>query len=217
MRLLCTSDWQSEVSNLALCERAFAELMEYAEARKPDAIIHAGDVKQHYVHQGDLFVAKWWIRKIQEIRKAGYRMIVLRGNHDRLSQGVDTKDWLDILRAAGAETVSKPRVKHVADGRVAFLPYTPDRETERQWAAELKKTKADVLVFHTEILSAEMGAVKSKGISLEDLGAGAYKVCLGGHIHKYQKVGDNCYFIGSPFCHGWDEANQQHGYVFVEV
>ena len=217
MKLLLFSDTQTEVSNLDLCGRAIDELLHYAQQCAPDAIIHGGDVKQHYSDANIVFVVKWWLRKIQEIRAAGHRLIILRGNHDRLSQSVDSKDWLDILRVAGAETISKPRVKQVGDGRVAFLPYTPDRELERQWAASLKKQGADVLIFHTEVLSAEMSGVKSKGISLEDLGADAYQVCLGGHIHKHQKVGNNCYFIGSPFCHDWGEANAAKGYVFVEI
>jgi DNA repair exonuclease SbcCD nuclease subunit len=216
MRLLCTSDWQTETDNLDLCETALGELLAYADKYQPDAIIFAGDLKQHYIHQNLIFVVKWWVKKIREMKNRGHRVILLKGNHDRLSQSVNSKDWMDILRAAGAETVSYPKVKEIG-GRVAFLPYTPDREQEREWAQDLAKQGADALVFHTEILSADMGAVKGKGISLEDLGASRYKVCLGGHIHKHQKIGDNCYFIGSPFCHGWGEANMQHGFVLAEI
>ena len=118
MRLLFISDTQSELGNLDLCQTAVDELLEYAEEYKPDAIIHGGDVKEQY-SPVDVPVATFWVKQTERIVKAGYRFIVLRGNHDRVSQSHEQRDWLSVLRAAGAETVSKPEVKNIGDGRVA--------------------------------------------------------------------------------------------------
>lgn len=48
MKLLLTSDTQSEFSNLSECETSLQELLAAAEKYKPNAIIHAGDLKEIY-------------------------------------------------------------------------------------------------------------------------------------------------------------------------
>src|ERR1017187_5871187 len=136
VRLLVTSDTQCQLSNLDLCEQSIQELLQQAAKYKPDAIIHGGDLKEQY-SPVQLQVPKFWVRAIQQIVKANHRFIVLLGNHDRISQSAESKNWLDILRAAGAETVSLPRWKQIGDGHVAFLPFCADKKLERRWAREL--------------------------------------------------------------------------------
>lgn len=216
MKLLFISDTQSELGNLDLCQTAVDELLEYAERHKPDAIIHAGDVKEQY-SPVDVPVATFWVRQTERIVKAGYRFIVMRGNHDRVSQSHQQRDWLSVLRAAGAETVAKPEVKEIGGRHVAFLPFTSDKKQEREWARELVGRSASVLVFHTDVEGAQFGGAKSgSGISVEELGAASYRFCVGGHIHNRQKIGDNIYYIGSPFAQDWNEANTKKGYVLID-
>lgn len=222
MRLLLTSDWQADHRNIDLCEITLAELLKYAEEYEPDAIIHAGDLKEPY-DPIPATVLKFWVRAVRTINKAGYRFIILKGNHDRISQSNKSKDWLDVMRAAGAETVSKPRWKVVGDGQVAFLPYTADKKLEAKWASSLADHTPgtpSALIFHTEVHSAELNAagIKTKGITPEDLHADAYHICMGGHLHGHQQLaGSNIHYIGSPFCMDWSEVNQRKGHVLVEV
>ena len=56
MRLLCTSDWQTDTSNLSLCDQAFDELTTYAAKYRPDAIIMAEAVKRA------LLARRFWYR-----------------------------------------------------------------------------------------------------------------------------------------------------------
>src|SRR5678816_2094860 len=174
MRLLLTSDWQTDFQNLDLCEIALSELLAHAKKYKPDAIIHAGDLKDQY-NPIDVRVAKFWVRATKTIKDAGFRFIILKGNHDRISQSIESKNWLDILRAAGAETVSAPRTKNIGDGAVAFLPYTGDKKQERQWLAQLNEDSKSfmcpcALVFHTEISGALLNTAlaRAKGIDADE-------------------------------------------------
>ncbi len=236
MKLLLAADFQATVSNLDLCRQAIDEIMASAQKYKPDALIFAGDLKEAY-EPVSLFVVKFWIAVIREMRLSGQRVIVLLGNHDRLSQSAKAKNWMDVLRTAGAETVSKPRWKTAGDGRVAFLPYTPDRKKELAWARELAAEgngAGDVLVFHTEVAGAKMGVLTAEGIAPEDLlglrahrftvgsdienEAYAYEAAFGGHFHLHQRVAEYpIWFIGSPFCHSWGEANEQKGHLLIEI
>ena len=218
MRLLLTSDWQTDRTNIDLCEKSLDELLTAADKYKPDAIVHAGDLKDPYdpVH---MVIPKFWVRATRRIIEAGYRFIVLLGNHDRISQSHASKNWLDLIRVAGAEVVTQPKWKQVGNGGVAFLPYTGDKKQQIEWADKLmsmdtQNADVSVLVFHNEVYGATMGGLQSRGITPEQLQSDKYTICLGGHLHKHHRVDDtNVYFIGSPFCQDWGEANQKKGHV----
>jgi DNA repair exonuclease SbcCD nuclease subunit len=229
MRLLLLSDSQADFGNLDQCQTSIDEVLESANKYSPDAIIHAGDLKDAY-NPVDIRLVKHWVRVTRQIVDAGYRFIVLLGNHDRISQSFQSKNWLDILRAAGAETVVSFKSKRVGDGQVYFMPFTSNKKLEKEWAIELmqmrnehaprngRKDKA-VLIFHTEVAGAVLNAsgAKARGITLEDLRASEYAACFGGHIHRHQRLDKNVWFIGSPFCHDWSEANETKGHLIVDV
>lgn len=220
MRLLLTSDTQTELSNLDLCEIVLQEVINAATLYNVDAILHCGDAKEHYdpVH---LMVVKFWVRFVREVKAAGFDFYINLGNHDRVSQSADSKNWLDILRAAGAVAISRPSTKQIGDGFVSFLPFTPDRKQEIKWATELasatRRGKAPTaLIFHTEVYGEKIGGTTSRGITPEELRADAYDICLGGHIHEHHNVCANVWRVGSPFCQDWSEANQRKGLVYYD-
>src|ERR1035438_8807821 len=106
MRLLLLSDSQADFGNLDQCQTSIDEVLISAARYLPDCIIHGGDLKDSY-NPVDMRVVKFWVRATQQIVNAGYKFIVLLGNHDRISQSRWSKNWLDILAAAGAETITK--------------------------------------------------------------------------------------------------------------
>lgn len=210
MRLVLWSDVQTHFSNIAECQIATRELLATAKRLKPDVIIHAGDAKDEYspISQS---VIKEVVRQTKQIVGAGFRYIVLKGNHDRESQSPEAEDWLSVLRAAGAEIVTKPRTLSIDGMAVAFLPFMADKNRLIEAA---KGLSGDVLIFHNEVLGSTPG---KGGISLEDLGTERYMACFGGHIHNHQQLSWNTWYIGSPFTHDWSEANFNKGHLFVDV
>lgn len=234
MKLLSTSDWQTDITNLPESTIALRELLQYAKKYKVDAIVHCGDLKERY--DGiSLRVVKFWARAVRTIVKAGFRFLINLGNHDRLSQSSTSRNWLDVLRAAGAETFTKPGIAAVAEGLVAFLPYTSNKQQELEWSDMLYNDKSikvreswkpatyppdqpAVLVFHTEVQDMQLSSfgLKADGITPEQLHANCYNVCVGGHLHTFQ-WSNNVGYVGSPFTMDWGEVNEQKGHVLVTV
>ena len=83
MSTLFTSDWQTQLSNLSQCEKAGKRLLRIVVDRKVEAVVFAGDLKQHY-NPCDFRVLEWWRTYLQEISSHGISPIVVLGNHDRV-------------------------------------------------------------------------------------------------------------------------------------
>lgn len=222
MNAILTSDWQVDFYNLDLCRRVADQMLTYAREKNIKTIINAGDMKEAY-NPVDMRVVKFWVWFIKRARDKDISVVLLLGNHDRLSQSVDSMHWLDVLRAAGAVVVSQPHVKMIDGARVGFLPYTADKRKEKQWAKTLRQDIADigktqdpsVLIFHTEVAGAYLNAlgVTMKGNTAEDIYLDQYDAAFGGHIHLHQQITERSYYIGSPFCQDWSEVNTLHGFV----
>jgi len=227
MRLLFTSDWQIAFGNLQECEMALDELIAAAVKYQPEAVIHAGDVKDAY-SPVDVETVKLAVRMVRRVRSAGFRFIILLGNHDRISQSAESKNWLDVLAAAGAEVVTEPKIKIIAGAAVAFVPYfgaaTGQETLINATSALLAKTKGHigpkVLVLHAEIGGSVMDASGrlTKGPTGEDLHFDEFDAVLSGHIHRHQRIGDYAaWYIGSPFCQDWGEADSPKGHVLLDL
>lgn len=232
MRIIFTSDWQTDENNLDRCEIAMRDLLKACAVHKPDAVVFGGDLKQAY-SPVSVRVVKFWVQAIRTLCAKSFRVMVLKGNHDRISQSALSSDWLSVLQAAGAEVYPKPCWVRAGDGVVFLLPYTGDKTEEREWAAHLANqarrlqytdTALDegnpgipvpsVLCFHTE-LEGEVPGIA--GLPLSTLGNTHYTLCMGGHIHRYHRVKDNVFYCGSPFAHDWSEANQQKGFLVIDI
>ena len=106
MRLLLSSDWQTAPGNLEECEIAHGELLAAIEKYGPDAVINLGDFKQAY-SPIDGLVVNFWVRAAREISER-VPFYALMGNHDRYSQSPDTQNWMAMLAAAGAKSITEP-------------------------------------------------------------------------------------------------------------
>ena len=219
MKLLLTSDWQAEVSNLDNCEVALEEVSRHAVKNKVDAIIHGGDTKQHYdpLHTA---VITFWVSAIKRIKASGIPFYILLGNHDRTSQGVVTRNWFPILRTAGAKVITKPTLEPIGDGLVSFLPFTASKQKEQEWVDQLvhnQDSNQSVLIFHTDVagsvINAASGMVSESSVKIPFK---HFRAGFGGHIHEHQQIRKNWYYIGSPFTHDWGEVNQQKGHLLYD-
>lgn len=222
MSFVCTADLQCEWQNLDLCEKAWDEVLHHCKKYHIKTIVFAGDGKEAY-DPVSIRVVKFWQKAIHKAREQGITVYYLMGNHDRISTYSVAGNWLSILRHAGAITFSRPGVVQDDDRRFFFLPFAKIKQL-RDWSNELLNYKPnkhkDVLFFHANLIEARYSRYGQKSDSkftCDDLHVDYYKYCIGGDIHMPQRLGKrkNVYYVGSPFCCSWAEANQRKRYLVV--
>lgn len=217
MNILLTGDWQTEWANLDLCLQAKAEVLEILKREKLDGVFFLGDLKKHY-DPIQTSVIQFWHDFIEELVGLKYFVGILLGNHDRIGQYDDKKNWLSILAKAGAHVYDRPAV---LGPDVFILPWNRDVKALKKYLKHFRRYRKDkdcVLLFHADIKNTkynQLGAKSDAKLSVEDFHSNKYLACIGGHIHLHQKLGKNIYYTGSPFCTDWGEANQRKGYMLV--
>src|SRR5205085_5284174 len=58
---------------------------------------------------------------------------------------------------------------------------------------------------------------KGEGITLDDIGASDYHLCVSGHIHRPQRLAKNVFYAGSPFCCDWGEVNETKSLLVADI
>ncbi len=221
MRLLLTADWQVTPRNLDVCEAAAGQLLKLIGAHKPEAVIHLGDLKQAF-NPVDVRVTNFWINVTRNI-SARCPLYVLLGNHDRSAPKDNAESFLPAIAAAGAFVWEQETVVPLWGTFLAASPYIRDPEAQRAAFAHLAKAvkgKRSVLLFHCEVKGSQYNVqtpAKTSALTLEDLRVDQYLAAFGGHIHYQQEITKGCWYVGSPFCTEWGEANQQKGFLLADV
>jgi hypothetical protein len=214
MRVIISGDFQAEFHNLDKCERVWKFILAQCDKHSLEAIVLTGDIKQSY-NPVDLRVTKFWFKAIEKAISKKIRVIILLGNHDRLGLYTDSRNWLSLLRKAGAETFDKPGVCELQDGKLAMLPFTTSMKELRKRADYLAKMQwdknKDILIFHTDVKQCsynQYGQKSRSRLNFKELHPDKYAWCIGGHIHLRQWIRKNGLYVGSPFSMDWGEANQ---------
>lgn len=224
MKLLFSSDWQADFSNLDLCERAAEEILQLCHRNHAEVIVLCGDLK-HVYNPVDVRVINFWIATISKWRKNGLEVVVLLGNHDRVGMHVDTQNWFPVLRKAGAAAYDAPGFHDCGSSvRLGMLPYRKDigvLKADARRLASSAKRHSDLLVFHADLATAQYSVVASseaggEKLHVADLHPEKYAHCIGGHLHLQQKLEKNVWYVGSPFATDWGEANQKKGYLLFD-
>src|SRR5438046_2728030 len=95
------SDLQLEWGNLDFGQRVIEKVSRIASQKELSAVVLLGDTKDRY-NPVDLRVLNFTLRTIEGWIKRGLRVLILLGNHDRVSLTTDTESWFPALAHAGA-------------------------------------------------------------------------------------------------------------------
>lgn len=227
MRVLFTSDWQTDMESLSVCQQVVDEILDLKAKWKFQALVHCGDVK-HVYNPVDVRVVNFILKSFGRFKSAGLETIVCLGNHDRVGMYVDKQNWLPVLRRAGAQAYDEPTMVRlgVASGtayKIGVLPFRTSAVLLKREAEDLcheASPENTVLAFHSDLQSARYNVLsrsEEKNVSVSDLCPRRYLFCVGGHIHLQQRVTDNVWYVGAPFATDWGEANQKKGYLLVDL
>jgi DNA repair exonuclease SbcCD ATPase subunit/DNA repair exonuclease SbcCD nuclease subunit len=216
MRILISSDWQAEYSNHDQCVTAWEFVLKQCKKYSLEAIVLAGDLKHSY-NPLDIRVIKFWFKAIRKAIERNIRVIILLGNHDREGLYTDKRNWLSILRKAGAETFDSPGVCELTNGKIGMLPFTTSNRELRKRAkllSELEWDKnKDILLFHADIKDCkynQLGTLSHSRLRISELYPEKYLAVIGGHIHLPQE-----HYVGSPFAMDYGEVNQKKRFLLV--
>lgn len=223
MRVLFTGDWQTTAQNIPLVDKVVERILEIHQAQAIDLLVHLGDIK-HVYNPVDFRVAL----KVRNIFEMFWRrsipVLILPGNHDHLSMH-SSESWLPAFREYGEGhepllTVASDAMKYQANRHCSIfcLPFEADKEITKRAAYEFlhTATRSDLLIFHDDISGCKYdssGYSEESLLKPDDIHAGQYAAAIGGHIHLPQKLGDNIYYVGSPFAHDWGEVNQWKSFL----
>jgi DNA repair exonuclease SbcCD nuclease subunit len=227
VKFLISADWQARLSNLQQCVQTVEHMKEIGKKRAIDAFLILGDVKQD-MNPVDVRVANFLVSVPAELSKACTTGLtyVIGGNHDATSTQDGSPTCLPWMAASGAMVFEEPELVYAAVADVGVelccVPFRRNKEELRKSLQTIHKSNRNckkILLFHEEIRGCKLNMM-TRGvstISLEDIRSERYAACIGGHIHFQQLVSENVWYVGSPFCHDWGEANQQKGFLLLEV
>jgi DNA repair exonuclease SbcCD nuclease subunit len=207
------------------------EILRTVEHEKPDCVVLVGDLLDKFekIHVKTLNRA---IMLLKDITKVCDNVVLLIGNHDRPNNNVFLTDehpfnavkfWdnITIVDKVVTHKVTS-RTDSSITGDIICVPYVPVgrfREAlktdgydhpvenpdceEKEWEA----LKSTVGVFaHQEFLGAKMGIIKS---THGDLWHPEAPFLCSGHVHDYDQLKPNLYYVGTPFQHGSTDSGRK--------
>lgn len=225
MVILWTGDWQTSVSNLDRCKAVVDQLeSELKRSKPPRYVVHLGDIKEA-TNPVDVRVSNFIIEAVQRLKRASDGFLFVRGNHDSIATHDGVPSCAPLVEVSGANVVASEdwlSVDLMARVSIWLVPYFRDPDRQRRAFLEAanmpRRGNTSLLAFHCEIDGCQRSAhSKGRGITLSDLGASKYDLCVGGHIHRHQQVAKNVWYAGSPYCCDWGEANEQKGFLKVTI
>ena len=223
LRYLLSSDWHLGSLRRALpdtylerADKALRELFATAEKLGIWLIVIAGDLFDHKsVRDAE---RNYLLRLIEQYDRAGFRIIVLSGNHDVLSNdGVTSLHPLGILsrrltNTTVAETPTLIHVDHEGE-KIPFALIPPIKRHDLSDAAGLAtiqtqlkawKVKDAVAVTHLTAI----GSITESGYKMPDgcpVESKRVRVWNLGDIHHRQQVAENAWYPGNPLNHKFGE------------
>lgn len=193
-------------------------MIEECKKRNVFDIAIAGDLchNKSIIHTKaqDVMLDIFQTRQYQDLR-----FYVIDGNHDLSGKGTDSVSALRSLETIGnVQWISYQskgeRVKHIDNGKIAFIPYFPGMEKT------VKTTKADILISHFGLNEAMLSSGISVPSSIKASDLKNYKLVVLGHYHLPQGMiykGTTIYYVGSSIQLDWGEKNEEKRFLIVDT
>lgn len=154
------------------------DIVKFAIEQKFDAVIYAGDIFEKHTRSSDLEM--YLRRKVQEMQRAGIRVLGIEGNHDQLN----TNSSLEICDIEPLDGLGTPITTTVAGVDIYGINYCPPGPELRERLMEipqgtqilvLHQTLSDVCNIASDISAQELAdIVRPKGVRYVAMG----------HIHN---------------------------------
>ncbi|MBI5500829.1 MAG: exonuclease SbcCD subunit D [Deltaproteobacteria bacterium] len=205
--------------------RAFSAVIDAALERKPDLVVHAGDLFHSARPSNRAIVTA--LLGFQRLSAAGIPLIVVAGNHSvpRVAASGSIFDALRVLPGIRSAHSGRCEVFELGDAAVHCIPHVPTEDGLRA-ALDALAPRADkrfnVLVMHAGVEEAdgrfslaEFNAVNLPSGAIQRMGEFDY-VALG-HYHRPMQVAPRVRYSGSTERLHASEAGYAKGFLEVDL
>lgn len=171
---------------------------------RPRHIVVLGDMLHNHrrIDLCDIFKCQIFIDRLRAMTDD---LIILIGNHDRVSNNYDPKNqhaFFVYKSVPGVRIVDDVTVIEMLGARVLCVPYLPSAEFDARTRDFVQN--CDLCIAHQDFKGADYGHMRSEhGNDLPPLPV------VSGHIHKFQFV-SNVAYIGTPYQTSFAETEAKY-------
>jgi len=178
-------------------------------ARNEHEVVILGDVL-HFRYKVDARLQNTLKDEFKRWGEAQINVRILPGNHDQYE--VSGRNALELFNEMpNVRVYSEPT--WTSEG--LWIPYRKDTEALKAALRSSCTGSCNTLFMHHGVRGAWMNdnVQDNEGVLLESLEPTRWDAILCGHYHKHQKIGENFWYVGSPWQTTANEAGQVKGYV----
>ncbi len=200
----------------------FNEIIDYIIRTKPDLVIHAGDLfdsvrpSNRAIHEA--------FRQLVRLSKAEIPTVIIAGNHSTPRQKVTGSIFrlLEFLEHIYPVFEGEYKTIEIADAKIHAIPHAYNEDMLKNNFTKLHPDKSfrhNILITHATVIGTNAYAgpeFKEQSIPPSVLHPDFDYIALG-HIHRFIKVAGNAYYSGSPERLSFSEANDNKGFLDVEI
>jgi exonuclease SbcD len=204
--------------------RAFSQVVEYIRKNPPNIVIHSGDLFE--TSRPSNRAINFALKEIAKISQMAIPFILISGNHStpRTRSSGSIFEAFEIFD--GLHPVYKSKHERVSIQKVMFhcIPHMPTEE-EINGAFEMlspdTKFKYNVIVSHAGVtadIQYKMGEFNELMIPFSALTKkNNFDYIAMGHYHRHLELAPNAYYSGSTECFSFREANDEKGFMDVDL
>lgn len=239
MRILHTSDlhFGIKLCGVSLMEnqRFFIDqVADIVNKYRIDAVIAAGDVFDSSVANGEAITA-YNDFAVKICRELGVTLLVISGNHDSAARLGMTSALLENSGLYVTAHLDEMKTVSMDNADIYCIPYFNASQIENAESYEnaymiicdeirrkMDKSRVNILVAHAFVNGSKISesdkaaAVGGSSLVSKDVFGGFDYVALG-HLHRFQEIGDNIVYSGSPVKYSFGEAEQDKQVVIFDT
>jgi DNA repair exonuclease SbcCD nuclease subunit len=204
----------------------FEEFINYAIEKKPDLIIHAGDLFDS-VRPNNRAIT-FAIKQLVKLSKEKISFVLISGNHEQpklkeTGHIFSVFDHIENIYPIYNEEYEK--ISFEINGNIIFVHALPQCNSKKNFNEQLKKLKPEknaeynIFISHGSVTGVKdftMNEFNELIIPARILSRNFDYIGLG-HYHKYTKLGKNAYYPGAIESLTFSEANENKGFIELNL
>ena len=209
---LVIGDPHFQINNIKQTDILHEDILKIIGSKKPDFLVILGDL----LHKHEKIDAYTFIRLqrfLMDIHKTGIEIFILVGNHDRPHNKVymtDEHPFNSFKLWSNTHVIDKCQIFKRKDIKFICIPYVPNGmclQALSDCNILEEEIKSSNLVFcHSEFSGCKINKISGTKC---DTWPSNYPFNIAGHIHDYEKIGDNLLYVGTPFQQTFSERNDK--------